>query len=139
MCVYFRHRGGVQVVVGAYVDDLLVTATEESAVDAFFDELAAFSVKHLGRAMKFLGMRVKYDDGTGYDLDQETTIQELMKDHGLENAHGVRTPVGVECNEAQDPGCEKLPVSGGDTVPMIRKFQSLVGCLLWSLDARDQT
>ncbi|OWZ07207.1 putative mitochondrial protein [Phytophthora megakarya] len=131
MCVYFRHRSSVQVVVGAYVDDFFVTATEESAVDAFFNELAEFSVKNLGRATKFLDMRVKYDDETGYDLDQETTIQELLKVHGLEKAHGVRTPIGVECNEAQDPGCEKLPVSGGDTVPTIRKFQSLVGSLLW--------
>ncbi|POM67581.1 Retrotransposon like protein [Phytophthora palmivora] len=65
MCVYFRTRAGVLVVVGVYVDDLLVTGTKQQAVDAFFEELASISVNDLGRAHKFLGVRINYDDESG--------------------------------------------------------------------------
>jgi hypothetical protein len=53
MCVYFRLRAGVLLVVGVYVDDLLVTGTEQAAVDAFFGELDSLSIKDLGCAHKF--------------------------------------------------------------------------------------
>lgn len=52
--MYFRSRDGVLLVVGVYVDDLLVTSTEQAAVDTLFGELSPLSVKDLGRAHKFL-------------------------------------------------------------------------------------
>ncbi|KAE9302954.1 hypothetical protein PF001_g13774 [Phytophthora fragariae] len=131
MCVYFRWRNGVLLVVGVYVDDLLVTGTEQSAVDAFFGELKEFSVKDLGQASKFLGMRITYDDADGYNLDQEVLIQEMLKDHSMEHAHGVRTPIGPEWNELRGAECEKLPVTGGAEVATVKRFQSLVGSLMW--------
>ncbi|OWY96471.1 Pol Polyprotein [Phytophthora megakarya] len=36
MCLYFKYDGPDTVVVGVYVDDLLVTATREELVDKFF-------------------------------------------------------------------------------------------------------
>ncbi|GMF53362.1 unnamed protein product [Phytophthora fragariaefolia] len=49
-------------VVGVYVDDWLATGTQQQAVDAFFAELTALSIKDLGPASKFLGMRVSYSE-----------------------------------------------------------------------------
>ncbi|KAE9282754.1 hypothetical protein PF008_g27577 [Phytophthora fragariae] len=70
MCVYHRRREGILVVVGVYVDGLMVTGMEQQAVDAFFGELTELSIKDLGPASKFLGMRVSYNEDEGYDLDQ---------------------------------------------------------------------
>ncbi|KAE8882313.1 hypothetical protein PF005_g15912 [Phytophthora fragariae] len=131
MCVYFRWCDGILLVVGVYVDDLLVTGTEQSAVDAFFGELKEFSVKDLGQASKFLGMRITYDDADGYNLDQEVLIQEMLNAHSMEHAHGVRTPIGPEWNELRGAECEKLPVTGGAEVATVKRFQSLVGSLMW--------
>lgn len=58
-------------VVGVYVNDRLVTGTEQDAVDAFFKNFPVLFVKELGEASKFLGMRVSYFEAEGYDLDQE--------------------------------------------------------------------
>ncbi|GMF48934.1 unnamed protein product [Phytophthora fragariaefolia] len=99
MCLYFRLDGGVLLGVGVYVDDLLVTGTKQAAVDTFFGELTSLSVKDLGCAHKFLGMRILYDDLGGYSLDQEVMITDLLKEHGMEHAHGVRTPIGEDSNE----------------------------------------
>ncbi|KAE8991327.1 hypothetical protein PR001_g21255 [Phytophthora rubi] len=129
-CVYFRRQGGVLLVVGVYVADLSVTCTQQDAVDAFFSELTVLSIMDLGPASKFLGMRVSYRED-GYDLDQEVAILDMLKKHGMEFAHGVRTPIGVECNERQEAGDDKLPVLGGENVVAVKQFQSLVGSLMW--------
>eukprot|EP00644_Phytophthora_capsici_P016293 jgi/Phyca11/117864/e_gw1.34.274.1 len=129
MCVYCRLKEGVLIVVGVYVDDLLVTGTQQNAVDAFFGELTGLAVKDLGSVSKFLGMRVTYSDDDGYDLDQEVGIAEMLREYGMELANGVRTPMGAEWNEAD--ATEILPVSGGDGCVTVRRFQSLVGSLMW--------
>ncbi|POM72769.1 mitochondrial protein [Phytophthora palmivora] len=68
------------------------------------------SIKDLGPASKFLGMRVSYREEEGYNLDQEVAILGMLKEHGMEFAHGVRTPIGAECNKRQEAGDVKLPV-----------------------------
>ncbi|GMF42894.1 unnamed protein product [Phytophthora fragariaefolia] len=82
MCVYYRRREGVLVVVGVYVDDPLVRGMEQQAVDAFFGELTELSIKDLGPASKFLGMRVSYNEDEGSDLDQELAIEEMLQSTG---------------------------------------------------------
>ncbi|KAE9001279.1 hypothetical protein PF005_g14857 [Phytophthora fragariae] len=106
-----------------------VTSTQQDAVDAFFSELTVLSIMDLGPASKFLGMRESYRED-GYDLDQELAILDMLKKHGMEFAHGVRTPIGMECNERQEAGDDKLPVLGGENVVAVKQFQSLVGSLM---------
>ncbi|KAE9045345.1 hypothetical protein PR001_g2305 [Phytophthora rubi] len=108
-----------------------VTGTQQVAVDAFFGELEEFSVKNLGRASKFVGMRVAYDDEHGYDLDQQVMILEMLNDHGIDKSNCVRTPIGPGWNEVRGSEGEKLPVAGSDETIPARKFQSLVGNLMW--------
>ncbi|KAE9296392.1 hypothetical protein PF008_g24011 [Phytophthora fragariae] len=131
MCVYHRRREGILVVIGVYVHDLLVTGMQQQAVDAFFGELTELSVKNLGPASKFLCMRVTYNEYEGCDLDQELAIEEMLREHGMASVHSVRTPIGAESNEIDEASDELLPMSGGDGVVTARKFQSLVGSLMW--------
>ncbi|OWY96906.1 putative mitochondrial protein [Phytophthora megakarya] len=106
MCVYYRYKAGVLIVVGVYVNDLLVTGTQQYAVDVFFDELKSLEIRDLGRAHKFLGMRIEYSDKDGYDLDQEATIDELLQALWV----GESALIGTTT---------------------VTTFQSLVGSLLW--------
>ena len=48
MCLYFKYKGKICMVVSVYVDDLLVTGTRQSAVDEFFKDMASLSIKDLG-------------------------------------------------------------------------------------------
>ncbi|KAG3202509.1 hypothetical protein PC128_g3172 [Phytophthora cactorum] len=121
-------RGSVLLVVGVYVADLLVTGTQQEAVDAFFGELAALPIKDLGPASKFLGMQVSYSEEDGYDLDQEVTITDMLREHGMEFAREVRSPIGEAWSERREDKGDALPVSG---VVKILMFQSVVGSLMW--------
>ena len=96
----------------------------------FFGELKELSVKDLGTVSKFLGMRIDYDDGKGNNIDQEVTIPEMLHNDGLEEASGARTPIGEDSSYFQDESV-KLSDKHRDGAFTIKRFQSLVGSLLW--------
>ena len=98
MCLYFKYKGKTCTVFGVYVDDLLVTGTERSAVDEFFKDMISLSIKDLGIVNKFFGLRIELDDSNGYVLDQEPTIDLLLRDFKMESSNGFSTPIGDECN-----------------------------------------
>ena len=131
MCLYFKYEGNKCTVVGVYVDDLLVTGTESSAVDNFFTDMACLSIKDLGVVNKFLGLRIKLDESKGYILDQQVTNELLLKEFGLDSANGVRTPIGEECNLEDEDAQEFLTTKGAKEGPSVKSFQSMVGSLLW--------
>ncbi|KAE9223164.1 hypothetical protein PF005_g6413 [Phytophthora fragariae] len=106
-----------------------MSGMQQQAVDAFFGELAELSIKDLGPANKFLGMRVTYSED--YDFDQELFIEEMLSEHGMVSVDSVRTPIGAESNEIDEASDELLPTSGGDGVVTVRMFQSLVGSVMW--------
>ena len=64
-------------------------------------------------------------------MDQQATTKEMLDNHGLMEANGVRVPIGEEANgvEKEPMLLTKVPRRRGE--PTIRNFQSLVGSLLW--------
>ncbi|CAI5723653.1 unnamed protein product [Peronospora farinosa] len=131
MCLYFKYVCNTCTVVGVYVDDILVTGTKLSAVDNFFKDMACLSIKDLGVVNKFLGLRIKLDESKGYILDQQVTIELLLKEFGLDSANGVRTPIGDECNLEEEDAQELLSTRSAKNDPSVKSFQSMVGSLLW--------
>uniref|UniRef100_A0AAV1VBX8 Integrase catalytic domain-containing protein n=1 Tax=Peronospora matthiolae TaxID=2874970 RepID=A0AAV1VBX8_9STRA len=130
MCLYWKYEGAELVVVGAYVDDLLVTGTSTAVVDRFFVSLSTLAIKDLGEVSKFLGMRVTRD-GSSYTLDQEESIKDLLREHGLEAANPTRAPISADCYDADEGGMKMLKVLSSSGEPTVKSFQSLVGSLLW--------
>ncbi|CAI5716713.1 unnamed protein product [Peronospora effusa] len=130
MCLYWKQDGSDLVVVGVYVDDLLATGTIAAAVDRFFTSLGSLSIKDLGPVTKFLGMRVAVDDDSSYVIDQEGAINDLLREHGLDDADSTRTPIGADCYEVPTTDSALLisEEGGGHS---IRSFQSLVESQLW--------
>lgn len=120
-CLYFLRDDDGITLVGAYVDDLLVTASKPARVDAFFAAMSSLDLKDLGEAQHFLGMRVAQDKHGGYFLDQEATIKELLTKHGLEKANAVRAPCAEEDTATASEDNELLPTRGPGTpeVPKI--------------------
>ena len=54
LCLYFKRSQDQLIIVGVYVDDLLVTSTLATMVDQFFEDLKTLDVKDLGVVHKFL-------------------------------------------------------------------------------------
>uniref|UniRef100_A0AAV1T532 Integrase catalytic domain-containing protein n=1 Tax=Peronospora matthiolae TaxID=2874970 RepID=A0AAV1T532_9STRA len=130
-CLYIRHDGGELTIVGVYVDDLLVTATSQDKVEEFFKAMSVLSIKDLGQVNKFLGMRMALKDSKTYTVDQTTAIDEMLNQHGLNAANGVRAPIGDDSNDDVSEGVYLSANRGKKGEPTVRNFQSLVGSLLW--------
>ena len=99
--------------------------------NVFFKNMASLEIKDLGVVNKFLGLRILLNDECGYVLNQEMTINTILKDHDLEMENGVRTPIGEECNDVDNHDEEILDATAGTEHASVKAFQSLVGSLLW--------
>ncbi|KAG3098646.1 hypothetical protein PI125_g15278 [Phytophthora idaei] len=126
-CLCIKDETDCKPLVGIYVDDVLVTGTSVQKVDEFFEDMKVVELKDLGVVTKFLGIAFDYDDNTGWTLNQETVIDEIIEKVGLAKAAPVRVPIGGE-----EVG-ELLPTDGAGSPqrPTVQTFQSLVGSLLW--------
>nr|CCA20625.1 hypothetical protein ALNC14_067680 [Albugo laibachii Nc14] len=102
MCLYFKKDKGELTIVGVYLGDLLVTGTSRDAVDKFFKEMSALEIKDLVVVNKFLGLRISLDEEVWYVLDQEMSIDLLLKEYGLETANGGRLEDGEAYFKVQE-------------------------------------
>jgi hypothetical protein len=123
LCLYFKKNDKDIILVGVYVDDLLVTATKTPMVAKFFEDMQILDVKDLGIVTKFLGIRVIYEEGS-FTLDHEAMIKELINAHGMGNASSTLTPIAdIEGEERDDEVALDFDQA--------KKFRSLAGALLW--------
>uniref|UniRef100_A0AAV1VFP5 Reverse transcriptase Ty1/copia-type domain-containing protein n=1 Tax=Peronospora matthiolae TaxID=2874970 RepID=A0AAV1VFP5_9STRA len=98
-CLYYKRDIDGVVIVGVYVDDLLVTGTPAVAVYVFFASLESLSTKDIGPVSRYLGMRVTRNEDRGYFLDQEEAIVDLLRDHGMTDVNSSRAPIGTDVYE----------------------------------------
>nr|CCA23041.1 pol polyprotein putative [Albugo laibachii Nc14] len=131
MCLYFKKEKDELTILGAYVDDLLVTGTFRDAVDKFFKEMSALEIKDLVVVNKFLGLRISLNEEVGYVLDQDLSIDLLLKEYGLETTNGVRTSAVDEFDDCNSQEPEYLPLTSTNGNATVEDFQSLLGRLLW--------
>nr|CCA18027.1 PREDICTED: hypothetical protein [Albugo laibachii Nc14] len=131
MCLYQNHQGTEMIIVGVYVDDLLVTASLADLVGDSFDAMRTLSIKDLGEVRKFLGMRVELSDKDGNTQAQQAAIEELLQQHGLADANDVRSPIRDENYDEELDQKVFLGERNGRSDPTVRDLQSVVGSLLW--------
>jgi hypothetical protein len=123
MCLYYRTDKTTVILVGIYVDDLLVTSNNLKLVDEFFEQMKAFDVKDLGKAEKFLGIKIESETAIGYSMSQRAMIDNLVVQFGLKDAKPVGTPIAEVVHAAEDMNL----LSAQD----VSLFRTLAGALLW--------
>nr|CCA19878.1 AlNc14C81G5288 [Albugo laibachii Nc14]CCA27474.1 AlNc14C545G12112 [Albugo laibachii Nc14] len=126
MCLYFKKDKDELITAVVYVDDLFVTGTSMDALDKFFKEMSALEIKDLGAVSKFIGLQFSLDEKVGYVLDQEVSINLLLKENGLGTANGVRAPIFEECNNYKSQEPEYLPLKALNGNASVKEFHSLV-------------
>nr|CCA18855.1 pol polyprotein putative [Albugo laibachii Nc14] len=89
--------------------------------------MSALEIKDLGVMNKLVGLRISLDEEVGYVLDQEVSIDLLLKGYGLETANGVRAPIAEDFNDCNSQEPEYLPVTAANGNASVKNFQSLVG------------
>ena len=125
-CAYRREVDGHIGILTIWVDDLILFANDEEAMDRMLNDLKKmFEITDLGEPSKIVGIEITIDEKTGaVKLTQTKYIEALLRKYGLEDANGVAVPM--------DPNI-KLFKPDGSTSPQDRSntYASLIGSLMF--------
>lgn len=123
-CVYFDKE--TELIVGVYVDDLLVMSSRSFTIHKFKENIGAvFEVKDLGEINHLLSIRVDRKKDGSMTLDQSAYASELLETTGMSNCKGASTPL--------DPGMKYIPASEDNSLNAEEalKYRQAVGGLLY--------
>jgi hypothetical protein len=112
-------KGYVTIFLLVYVDDIIVTSSSPSAIDALLTDLKSkFAITNLGSLHYFLGIEVKWTCDVLCYLKKKYTTNPLHK-VGMLACKLVATPMSTS---------EKLSAHVGDPLSMeeVTKYQSVV-------------
>uniref|UniRef100_I1R322 Reverse transcriptase Ty1/copia-type domain-containing protein n=1 Tax=Oryza glaberrima TaxID=4538 RepID=I1R322_ORYGL len=125
--IYRRGNGGNALLVGVYVDDLVIIGTKDTEVAAFKEEMkATFQMSDLGPLSFYLGIKVHQDD-SGITLRQTAYAKRVVELAGL-----------TDCNPALTPMEERLKLSRDSTAEEVdaTQYRRLVGSLRYLTHTR---
>ena len=110
------------IIIAIYVDDLLVTGSDEKLIKEFKVEmLKAFEMKNLGLMSFFLGMEVKQDHD-GILIHQKKYAREILKKFHMEDCKSTTSPMNQKEKFSKDDGADKVDEM---------HYRSLIGCLIY--------
>ncbi|KAA3471001.1 Retrovirus-related Pol polyprotein from transposon TNT 1-94 [Gossypium australe] len=124
----FINRSGNQFLyVLVYMDDIIVTGSNSSAISQFVKELNdKFSLKDLGKLNYFLGIEVKYTLD-GIFLNQKQYVLDLLKKAFMDKSTSCPTPMVSTC---------RLSAYERSLVEDESLFRSIVGALQYVVIVR---
>jgi hypothetical protein len=120
VAIYQRGNGGNTLLVGVYVDDLVITGTKDAEVTTFKEEMnATFQMSDLGLLSFYLGIEVHQGD-SGITLRQSAYAKHVVELAGL-----------TDCNTVLTPMEERLKPSRNNTTEEVDaiQYRRLVGSL----------
>ncbi|XP_014660685.1 uncharacterized protein LOC106804336 [Setaria italica] len=125
--IYRRGNGENALLVGVYVDDLVIIGTKDAEVAAFKEEMkATFQMSDLGPLSFYLGIKVHQDD-SGIMLRQTAYAKRVVELAGL-----------TDCNPALTPMEERLKLNRDSTTEEVdaTQYRCLVGSLRYLAHTR---
>jgi hypothetical protein len=125
--VYRRGMGRSVLLIGVYVDDLVITGTDEAKVRAFkMQMMDKFQMSDLGLLCFYLGIEVRQDN-TGITLRQAHYAKRIVELGGMEG-----------CNPAHTPMEERLQLSRYSEAEEVdaTQYRRIVGSLRYLVHTR---
>jgi hypothetical protein len=125
--MYRRNNGDDILLVGVYVDDLVITGSSLTAVEEFKGEMKrVFLMSDLGLLSFYLGIKVRQDAG-GITMWQAHYAKKLLKMVGV-----------ADCKAAATPMEERLRLSRDSTVKEVDAalYRRIIGTLRYLIHTR---
>jgi hypothetical protein len=125
--VYRRGNGGNVLLVGVYVDDLVITGTKDAEVVTFKEEMkATFQISDMGPLSFYLGIEV-HQDNSEITLRQTAYAKRVVELAGLTNCNPTLTPMEEKLKLSRDSTTENVDAT---------QYQRLVGSLRYLAHTR---
>jgi hypothetical protein len=125
--VYSRGSGDTLLLVGVYVDDLVITGAVEQEVLYFKEEMKQlFSTSDLGLLRYYLGLEVKQERGST-TICQAAYASKLLEKAGMEGCNSTQAPMEARCKLSKES--KEKPVDA-------TFYRSIIGSLRYLTHAR---
>ncbi|GJR47899.1 ribonuclease H-like domain, reverse transcriptase, RNA-dependent DNA polymerase [Tanacetum coccineum] len=125
--IYTKTSKDSILLIGVYVDDLIITGTPKKEIDKFKAQMEEkFEMSDLGLLAYYLGIEVTQTGGD-ISIKQSAYANKILKEAGM-----------IDCNETlipMDPGTRLTKVTEG-TMVNSTEYRSLIGCLRYMLHIR---
>lgn len=126
-CVFINRTADV--IVGLYVDDLLIAARRLHKIHDFKRELSdRFKIKDLGEAKRILGIRITRDrkNRTIY-LDQSAYIKQMLRQYDMDHESVMPTHIPMASQKILSKATD------GDILTSKREYQQRVGSVMFPM------
>jgi hypothetical protein len=118
--VYARGRGASRLLVGVYVDDLVITGNDAAKINHFKEQMKSrFKMSDLGLLCFYLGIEVQQGDNS-IKLAQTAYARKILDRAGM----GTYNP----CHTPMEPRLKLSKTSNAEAVDAT-EYRGLVGCL----------
>ncbi|GJW78600.1 ribonuclease H-like domain, reverse transcriptase, RNA-dependent DNA polymerase [Tanacetum coccineum] len=125
--VYTKKSKTSTLIVGVYVDDLIITGTPRKEIDLFKSQMKdKFEMSDLGLLAYYLGIEVTQKGGE-ITIKQTGYINKILKDANMMESNDTKIPM--------DPGTKLVKAEDGNSVDATY-YRSLIGCLRYLLHTR---
>ncbi|GJT06761.1 ribonuclease H-like domain, reverse transcriptase, RNA-dependent DNA polymerase [Tanacetum coccineum] len=125
--IYTKTSKDSTLLIGVYVDDLIITGTPKKEIDKFKAQMEEkFEMSDLGLLAYYLGIEVTQTGGD-ISIKQSAYANKILKEAGM-----------IDCNETlipMDPGTRLTKLTEG-TMVNSTEYRSLIGCLRYLLHTR---
>ena len=93
LSVYFKRSGTSRLIIGVYVDDLIITGTENHQIEDFKAQMKNhFEMSDLGLLTSYLGIEVKQEIGKIL-LSQKSYALRILEQSGMSECNLAHTPL----------------------------------------------
>ncbi len=123
-CLYVNHQSTSLLLIGLYVDDLLIAGSNKAKISLIKKELTSrFEMKDLGQAKVMLGIEICRDRmNRQLFISQSEYTFSILARFGMENSRSVATPMDRPSN------------ASGESVPAIDvPYRQAIGSLMYLL------
>lgn len=125
--VYTKNAGGEVLIVGVYVDDLLITRPSVEAIYEFKRQMKEkFEMSDLGKLAYYLDIEV-FQKQSCTQLKQAAYARKLLEKAGLSDCNAVKYPMEVKVQLGKDEGGKAVKSTN---------FKSLVGGIRYLVHTR---
>ena len=125
--VYTRGTGDSAVILGVYVDDLVVTGSNTEEINLFKKQMMAeFEMTDLGLLSYYLGIEVDQKEDF-ITVKQSGYARKVLEQFGMSECNSTKFPM--------EPGCKLNADKGGQQVDAT-EYRKMIGCLRYLLHSR---
>ena len=91
--VYFKRSGTSRLIIGVYVDNLIITGTENHQIEDFKAQMKnKFEMSNLGLLTSYLGIEVTQESGK-IPLSQRSYVLRILEQSGMSEYNTTHTPL----------------------------------------------